>query len=190
MAIRALGGQVSFPLSDRVLHDDYLDGLQDRPIEQIRAMRAECEEAELGVSFARRVLQGHLDIVASELRRRNDGELPARAGALHELVERLPEILADDHGRTSGPSWRPIDLDPEMPAGELLVAIDNAVGGTLTDLDILSDTDVEAIAARLADLERTFSDTRHRLHERIDLVKGELSARYGRGEITVDGLLG
>lgn len=189
MAIRALGGQVSFPLSDRVLHDDYLAGLSERPIAEIRAMRAECEEAEVGVSFARRVLQGHLDIVASELRRRHDGQLPAGAGALHDLVERLPEILADEHDRNS-PSWRPIDLDPDMPAGELLVAIDNAVGGgTLADLGALGEADIQLIANRLTELEREFSATRRVLHERIDQLKDELSGRYGRGEISVDGLL-
>ncbi|MEZ5231499.1 MAG: hypothetical protein AB7W59_11930 [Acidimicrobiia bacterium] len=181
---------MSFPLSDRVLHDDYLAGLGDRSIAEIRAMRAECEEAEVGVSFARRVLQGHLDIVASELRRRHDGGLAPAGGTLHDLVERLPEILADEHDRNTGPSWRPIDLDPEMPAGELLVAIDNAVGGgTLADLGALGEGDIAAIANRLAELEREFSTTRRRLHERIDELKAELSGRYGRGEISVDGLL-
>jgi hypothetical protein len=153
-------------------------------------MRAECEEAEVGVSFARRVLQGHLDIVASELRRRHDGEIE-KGSALHDLVERLPQILADDYERDSGPSWRPIDLDPEMPAGELLVAIDDAVGGaTSADLSELEQADVEHIAARLGDLEREFSQIRRTLHQRIDLLKGELTSRYGRGEVSVDGLLG
>ena len=30
-------------------------------------MRAECQEVETGLSFLRRVVQGHLDIVAAEL---------------------------------------------------------------------------------------------------------------------------
>lgn len=188
MAIRALGGQVSFPLSDRVLRDDYLAGLDDRSLAEIRAMRAECEEAEVAVSFARRVLQGHLDIVASEVRRRNNGELPHHS-ALHDLVERLPQILADD-GHRGGPSWRPIDVDPEMPAGELLVAIDIAVGGgTLAELPRLSQEEVEEVAERLGELERSFSQTRRQLHQRIDLLKNELSLRYERGEVTVEGLL-
>lgn len=181
---------MSFPLSDRVLHGDYLMGLSDRPVAEIRAMRRECEEAEVGVSFARRVLQGHLDIVASELRRRHAGETDS-ANALHDLVERLPQILADEgHGRSSGPSWRPLDIDPEMPASELLVAIDVAVGGgALTDLDHLGEAEVEEIAGRLRQLEREFSETRHALHERIDLLKTELTDRYSRGEVTVEGLL-
>lgn len=189
MAIRAQGGQVSFPLSERVLRDDYLDGLGTRSLADMRAMRAECEEAEVGVSFARRVLQGHLDIIASELLRRTDGEVPV-GSPLQDLVERLPQILADDPAARSGPSWRPIDVDPEMPAGELLVAIDDAVGGgTLADLPTLTQEQVEEIATRLGELERQFSQTRRQLHQRIDDLKTELTLRYGRGEVTVEGLL-
>ena len=190
MTIRVLGGLVSFPLSDRVLRDDYLTGLDDRPVADIRAMRAECEEAELGVSFARRILQGHLDIVESELRRRDAGGV-ADANSLHDLVERLPEILADDHARSGLPTNRVIDLAPDMPAQELLVAIDTAVGGgaALADLDRRSEAEVVTVADRLRELEREFSRMRRELHERIDLLKVELTGRYERGEITVDGFL-
>jgi hypothetical protein len=182
---------VTFPLSDRVLAAGYLAGLDDRPVDDIRAMRRECEEAEVCVSFARRVLQGHLDIVESELRRRGDGGIGG-SEALHDLVGRLPEILADDHDRTYSPSWRPLDVDPELPTAELLSAIDAAVGGAgaLTDLDSRNATEVDGIAERLRLLEREFSHTRRQLHERIDLLKTELTGRYERGEVTVEGLLG
>ena len=154
MAIRVLGGQVSFPLSERVLGDDYLAGLDDRSLGDLRAMRAECEQAEVAISFARRVLQGHLDIVASELRRRAAGGT-ADAASLHDLVERLPQILADEPGR-SGPSGRPVDLDPDIPVGEVLAVIDAAVGGAgaLTDLERQAPADVEALAERLRTLEQ------------------------------------
>jgi len=190
MTIRVLGGLVSFPLSDRVLRDDYLADLGERPVADIRAMRAECEEAEVGVSFARRILQGHLDIVESELRRRDAGGV-ADANSLHDLVERLPEILADDHARSGLPTNRVIDLAPDMPAQELLVAIDTAVGGgaALADLDRRSEAEVVTVADRLRELEREFSRMRRELHERIDLLKVELTGRYERGEITVDGFL-
>lgn len=193
MAIRALGGQLSFPLSDRVLHADYLVGLDRRTLPEIRAMRAECEEAEAGVSFARRVLQGHLDIVSSELHRRHTGEAgdPSATNALHDLVERLPQILADDHyGRSGSPGWRPLDLNTEMPGVELLVAVDAAVGGAaMADLASRPQEDIEHMSGRLSELEREFSRTRRILHERIDLLKNEITARYGRGEINVDTLL-
>ena len=191
MAIRVLGGQVSFPLSERVLRDDYLAGLDDRPLGDLRALRAECEQAEVAVSFARRVLQGHLDIVASELRRRSAGGA-VDAAALHDLVDRLPQILADETGRSAGPSGRPVDLDPDLPVGDVLAALDAAMGGAgaLTDLERRDLTEVEGLAERLRQLERELSGTRRALHERIDLLKTEVAARYERGEITIEGLLG
>jgi hypothetical protein len=110
---------------------------------------------------------------------------------LHDLVERLPQILADEPGR-SGPSGRPVDLDPDIPVGEVLAVIDAAVGGpgALTDLERRAPADVEALAERLRTLERDLSGTRRSLHERIDLLKTEVAARYERGEITIEGLLG
>src|SRR5688572_15402173 len=82
----------------RILDAAYMDDLEARPIEEIRAMRAECQEIETGLSFLRRVVQGHLDIVAAEVARRRDGGEPADVAA---LVDRLPEILAD-HLRAPG----------------------------------------------------------------------------------------
>ncbi|MFN0027342.1 MAG: hypothetical protein ACKV2O_09220 [Acidimicrobiales bacterium] len=184
---------MSFPLSDRVLHAEYLVGLERRTLPEIRAMRAECEEAEAGVSFARRVLQGHLDIVANELARRMNHQPsdPAVVNALHDLVERLPQILADEpHSRSGSPGWRPLDLNTEMPGVELLVAVDAAVGGAaMADLASRAQEDIEHMSGRLSELEREFSRTRRILHERIDLLKNEITARYGRGEINVDTLL-
>ncbi len=190
MAIRVLGGIVGFPLSDRVLADDYLVNLGDQSGSDLRVMRGECEQAELAVSFARRILQGHLDIVDSDLRRRHAGGV-ADANTLHDLVERLPQILADDHARNGSPAHRAIDPAPDLPVEAMLVAIDKAVGGgaAFVDLDRRSDAEVVEVADRLRELERELSQIRRGLHERIDLLKVELSGRYERGEITIDGVL-
>lgn len=183
---------MSFPLSDRLLRDDYLADLGQRPVTELRSMRRECEGAESAVSFARRVLQGRLDIVDDELQRRRDG-IAGSADELHRLVEELPRILADDgHARPAGtgPASRPVDLTPDVTAPELLDAIEAAAGiGIMTSLSELSETEVDEVAARLRELERTFSATRRDLHQRIDAVKGELSSRYERGEVSVDALL-
>ncbi len=48
---------------DRVTAPDYLDGLADRTAAaEIRAMRDDCRSEETRLSYARRVLQGQLDI--------------------------------------------------------------------------------------------------------------------------------
>lgn len=181
-----------FPLSDRLLHEDYLVDLDQRPIARLREMRRECEAAESAMSFARRVLQGHLDIVDNELSRRRAGVLGS-PDELHRLVEQLPQILADDaHTRPQGPGpgHRAVDLTPEVSAPELLGAIEDIAGvGVMTAMGELRDVEVDEVADRLRRLERAFSATRRDLHQRIDAVKGELSGRYERGEASVEGLL-
>ena len=48
---------------DRVLEPGYLDGLADRPVEEVSALKAECTELETEVSFVRRLAQGRIDIL-------------------------------------------------------------------------------------------------------------------------------
>src|SRR5437763_1248165 len=75
-----------------VLSATYLDDLEHRPIEEIRALRAECQQLEVDQSYLRRLVQGRLDIVRSEQARRVGGAGPSEVG---DLVEHLPQILAD-----------------------------------------------------------------------------------------------
>jgi hypothetical protein len=187
-----MGGKVSFPLSDRVLRPDYLEALESRDTNRVRAMREECEAAESSVSFARRVLQGRLDIVTNEVTRRRSGD---STGGLGDLINRLPQILADDaHGRpnATGPTSRVIDVTPDHVVVDELVALIDGVApvGVMSTLAELSDEDVAEVETRLRSLERDFSDTRHELHRRIDALKAELTSRYERGEVSVDGLFG
>ena len=61
---------------DRIFGADYLAGLEQRAITDVRAMRAECQEIETGLSYLRRLVQGRLDIVGAEQQRRRDGLEP------------------------------------------------------------------------------------------------------------------
>src|SRR4028119_2467249 len=99
---------------DRVLADDYLGDLPAKPIDDIRAMRDECRAIEDRVSYLRRMIQGRLDIVAADLRRRADGGSPIDLGT---LIEQLPDILSDKGG-TGGPGRLPTGLI--QPEGESL----------------------------------------------------------------------
>ena len=83
---------MDIPELDRVLDNAYVGDLASRSIEEIRAMRAESQAVETGLSYVRRLAQGRLDIVAADLRRRRDGGDPPD---LHSLVEHLPEILGE-----------------------------------------------------------------------------------------------
>ncbi len=84
---------------DRILGADYLGDVEHRPMAEVRAMRAECQEIETGLSYLRRLVQGRLDIVDAESQRRRDGAEP---GDLAELISQLPEILSD---RTRNPGF-------------------------------------------------------------------------------------
>ncbi len=190
-----MGGTVSFPLSEQVLQAGYLEELTTQPADAIRGRCRECEDAESAVSLARRVLQGRLDIVDAELNRRAEGR-PADTDGLGGLIERLPSILADTgHGRerAAGPGRRLFDLGLEVDAiaDELIAAVDAVAGvHVMTSLPTLPDGEVVGLADRLRRLEQDFSHTRRELHRRIDALRGELSNRYERGELTVDQLLG
>ena len=75
---------------DRVLEPGYLDGLADRPVEEVSAMKGECTDLETEVSFVRRLAQGRIDILDAERDRRASG------GSLEDLIGSLSKILADE----------------------------------------------------------------------------------------------
>jgi hypothetical protein len=171
---------------DALLDPGYLGDVQARPMDEVRRMRAECQEVETGLSMLRRVVQGRLDIVGLELARRAEGGDPAD---LPELIARLPEILSD---RTHAPGVGrlPQLMAPgELPAG-LEEELDDIVGaGAITDLPSVGDDDLRAIAESLEAFERKVSGQRQALFERIDALQAEITRRYKTGEATVDALL-
>lgn len=170
---------------DRVLRDDYLRDLSSKPLEEIRAMRDDCRAVETNVSYLRRMIQGRLDIVAADLRRRAAGGSPVDLGA---LVEQLPEILSDKV-HAGGPGRLPSGLIPSDDE-DLTADLDRVAGaGALGSLPELSDDEVAEVAREIADLEREVSDARKALFGRIDALHAELVRRYGTGEADPGGLL-
>ena len=155
-------------------------------MEQVRAMRAECQQVESGLSLVRRLVQGRLDIVGVELTRRAEGGDPAD---LPELIARLPEVLSD---RTHAPGVGrlPQIMAPgELPAG-LEAELDAIAGsGQMADLPSLGDEELRSIADRLGDFERKVSVQRHQLFDRIDALQAEITRRYKSGEASIDSLL-
>ena len=173
---------------ERILSPEYLGDLPSRPMDEVRSMRAECQEVETGLSYLRRLVQGRLDIVGVEQQRRRDGD---EAGDLAGLVSRLPEILSD---RTRSPGvgrlpqlMAPGDdgLDPELSA-----RLDAIVAGhDVESLPSLADADLEALHAELEQFEREVSDRRRELFDRVDALQAEITRRYRTGEASVESLL-
>jgi hypothetical protein len=170
----------------RILDPAYVAALETRPIEDIRSMRAECQEVETGLSYLRRVIQGHLDIVAAELARRREGGEPTD---VHALVDRLPEILAD-HLRAPGNGRLPTTLGPGRPDEELDDRLATIVSTSGIDaLEVVGDDELRTACDELSELEQEASHRRRALFDRIDALQAELTRRYRTGEASVESLL-
>jgi len=173
---------------ERLLEPDYLGDLQSRPIEEVRAMRDECQRAEDGLSFVRRQAQGRLDIVAAELQRRKEGKGPSDVA---DLVEQLPSILG--HGvSTSGgiANVRPTSLEPPDDASGLIVELEGILHeSSLSGLGQITDDELGQLVDRLTDYERVVSDRRRALHDHLDALQAEIVRRYKTGEVSVESLL-
>jgi hypothetical protein len=171
---------------DRILGAEYLGDLERRSMTDVRAMRAECQEIETGLSYLRRLVQGRHDIVGAELQRRRDGADP---GDLAELISHLPEILSD---RTRPPGLgrlpqllAPGDVDPELSA-----ELDEIMGEhDLESLPTLSDAELGEMHDKLEALEREVSERRRQFFDRIDTLQAEITRRYKTGEASVESLL-
>ena len=106
-----------------------------------------------------------------------------------DLVDRLPEILAD-RIHAPGPGRLPASMEP----GEIHGALADRLAAITKGVPIESpgDADDEALdraAGELGDLEVEVSALRRRLFDRIDAVQEEITRRYRTGAARVDALL-
>jgi hypothetical protein len=156
----------------KVLDPRYLADLEQRPLEDLRAMHAECLELETEVSYVRRLTQARIDILRAEVERRARGE------SMEDLIRALPQILADPGPRgTPASSHLPMQLAPNQDSewSSELAEFD----GVLANLPALSDDELAESITRLQTVERRVSTERRALHavlDRIDLRLGELLA--------------
>jgi hypothetical protein len=169
---------------DRVTAPGFLAGLPERPVAELRAMRDDCREEEAHLSFARRVLQGRLDIVRAVVARRSGEDGQAGQG---NLLEGLPQILADE---PQGPT-------PVVDAHVVPVLDDPGTGGgrrsedalvldaSLGRLPDLPDGELLSLVERLSAEERRVSDLRRRVLDALDTLQAELVRRYSADAATM-----
>ena len=171
---------------DRILSGTYLDGIETRSLAEIRSMRTECQEAEVALSYLRRLIQGRLDIVHTYPEHSGSGGTPDLAA----LVDDLPGILSSGPGRPPGPGHLPQLLTPDTEESDLTAELDAALGpDQIASLADLGTDQLREIATRLEAIETRLSSDRRALHERIDYLQAELVDRHKTGRATVDGLL-
>jgi hypothetical protein len=172
---------------ERILGPGALDDLGQRTTAEVRALRAAAEEAEEGVSYARRLLQGRLDILRAELLRRQEtGDHSAG-----ELLGRLPEILAGDQGHSGPLQARSTRLrvppTAEQHTREIDGILDEATLTRVTEMDVDA---LNGVIDRLGAKEQELSGLRRQLFTAIDTLRDELAERYKDGRASVTELLG
>jgi hypothetical protein len=164
----------------------YLQGLEQRSTDDVRAMRAECQSLETQVSFVRRLAQGRLDIVDAELDRRHKGRPPSD---LAEMVAALPDTLGR-HLTAPGSGRRPTTIEPIEPDPLLVEPLDRILDvDALGSLPSRSDSELGQIRAALAEVEADLSARRRLVFERLDALSAEITRRYRTGEASVESLL-
>jgi len=144
-------------------------------------MDDECREAELEVSFERRLCQARIDILSAEIKRRESGESS-------DLLERLPHILASDGPRAAGeqplpsraPDFSRIPRNADVPRRR----VEEIVGEmTLARLPQLPVEEIQGIVDSLEAHEKAISARRKQVHRVIDKIQAllvpKLRQQYG-----------
>jgi hypothetical protein len=172
-------------LVERITDPGLLEGISDKPLEELKRLRDECREAEAEISFERRLCQARLDILKAELERR-------RGGGESDLLARLPEILATE-GTSSElplPSRAPdytVPRNVDVPRRR----VEEIVGEqTLARLPEVSGDELQAIIGSLSEHEQKLSRRRRSVHEAMDAVQLEIVRRYKTGEADPTAALG
>ena len=156
-----------------MLEEGYLDGLDAKPLDEVRTMHGECLEVETEVSYVRRLAQARIDIVRAELDRRSAG------GSVGDLVAMLPKILSDDNPRTDPAHSRlPRHLAPS-PAITWRRGLERIItDATLVNLPSLTEDELHDTVEQLQTLEGEMSERRRALHAVIDGIESDLTARH------------
>ena len=157
---------------DIVLEPEYLEGLSELDLDEVRRRRDTAEDVEAQVSYYRRLLHGRMDLLDFEMRRRSGAEQ-------RSIIEALPEILANGMILGSEPNLKHIETMPPLPSVTGRRLIDKIMDdGVLTSLPELSDEEIAEAIERLRDVETQLSGQRRRLHQVIDTLQDEMVSRY------------
>jgi hypothetical protein len=206
-AVRPPAQRTSGPPPEAPAHD--LAGLR---LPELRTLRRDSQRDEADLSYLRRLLQGRIDILRSELSRRTAPAVPVAAAAPGApgtsgapampplaggtgltcpdaaVVDRLSHILADPPSRR-GSSARHVTLS--TPHGEEYrrLASEMLAEVELSDLDARTDEELHTAMGRLAGYEQQVSRQRQQLQRTADDCSAEIARRYREGEAQVDDLL-
>lgn len=162
---------MTHPDLERVLSGDYVHAAATVDLETLYRYRTELYEVEGQLSFVRRVAQGRIDILCTELERRDAGGDPDDLG---DLIRRLPDVFGGPGVVTTARGAEEVSPDERY-----LVPVDSiADAGLFLALPEHTDSDLDALVVRLEAAENDISEQRRTLHEAIDAVQCEIARRY------------
>jgi hypothetical protein len=168
---------------DIVLEPQYLEGLAELEVDEVRRRRDTATDVEAQISYYRRLLHGRMDLLDFEQRRRRgeDGRT---------ILEALPDILAKGMVLGTEPALKHIETMPPLPSVTGRRLIDKIMDdGVLANLPELTDEEVSEAIERLREVETQLSGQRRQLHQVIDTLQDEMVSRYRseQGEAQVSG---
>jgi hypothetical protein len=166
---------------DRVLAEDYLDGLAQASLADVRALRTEAEQEEVDLSYIRRMVQGRIDILRAELER--------RGGVDGSLVDRLASILADEQRAPARGLGRHSTLEPSRAADHRRYVEQLVHDADLSDVTNSSEDELTSALETLAGEEEKLSGKRREVQTVMDACSAEITRRYREGEADVSALL-
>jgi len=163
---------------DRVLAPTFaadVDALGDA---ELATRRVDAEQEETDLSYARRLLQGRLDLLRAEAERRASGA-PDEPLTDAQLVEQLSRILTEDRPDVTDMHF--VSTEPSR-VGEHRRAIEAVIADVeLSDVRHLDDGRLQEATTRLAEMEQGLSRTRAAVQQVLRVLDEAAEARSGRG---------
>lgn len=163
----------------RLLEPGYASALESRSAEDLRAMHEECAQAELALSYYRRLAQARMEILEAERARREQG------GSVGDLVADLPRILSAESGRSTiattrgAPAADPPTIELHWPDRREQLVVDN----TLAKLPTLTLDELTTTLDALRSFEREVSDLRTQMHAVMDAIDHVIADRRVAGTL-------
>ena len=168
---------------DRVLAEDFLTGVGEVALPELRQLRQDAEQEEVDLSYLRRMIQGRLDVIRAELNRR-EGK------GTGNLVDDLAGILADEPRGPARGMGRHVTVEPSRADSHRRYVEALVADVDLSDVSARSIEELENAMQTLADEEKNLSGKRRKVQTVMDACSAEITRRYRDGEADVDVLLG
>lgn len=176
---------------DRILSPGFADDVRSLELADLRERRHVAEQEEVDLSYARRLLQGRVDLLRAEQVQRASARDGADAGARTdaELAHDLSVVLTDEGPRSDHGLGRHLTTDPSR-VGEHRRSAEQAVDDVrASDPTALDEAGLESAIGHLREIEQAISENRHKVQAVMDVLTAEVARRYKDGEAKVEDVL-